>query len=97
MFNILLISSGSKAGASRILGYVFSLRDFRVSLSKLTVNKGVEYLFPIDKPELDRQRMQAYVLKWAFGRYRNNPSYDFYSFVQIKKYVPNASLPLNYI
>ncbi|KAG2183332.1 hypothetical protein INT43_006337 [Umbelopsis isabellina] len=30
--------------------------------------KGADYLFPVDKPELDRQRMQAYVLKWAFGR-----------------------------
>ncbi|GAB5585703.1 hypothetical protein Unana1_00603 [Umbelopsis nana] len=35
---------------------------------RFTDTRGVEYLFPIDKPELDRQRMQAYVLKWAFGR-----------------------------
>ncbi|KAI9285801.1 hypothetical protein BC943DRAFT_33172 [Umbelopsis sp. AD052] len=35
---------------------------------RFTDTQGSSYLFPVDKPEQDRQRMQAYVLKWAFGR-----------------------------
>ncbi|KAH8555179.1 S-adenosyl-L-methionine-dependent methyltransferase [Umbelopsis sp. PMI_123] len=35
---------------------------------RFTDTQGINYLFPVDKPEQDRQRMQAYVLKWAFGR-----------------------------
>jgi hypothetical protein len=47
----------------------------------LTPKQGVGYLFPVDKPEQDRQRMQAYVLKWAFGRYNKKKEYRIHKII----------------